>query len=528
MASETLITVRPEKRATRQRLKQKLMDSATFGSIIMVAAAVIAIIIANSAAYEVYEEVLNFELGFSLTGFGLHDFFIGLTVEEWINDVLMTLFFLCVGMEIKYEFYAGELRDIRAALLPIIAACGGVLMPIIIYSVFNFGGEHAKGFGIPMATDIAFAIGVLSLVGKGIPKGLSVFLKTLAIADDIMAIIVIALFYGQSPSPFWLAMAAVMVVILMVFNRLRIYSLKPYLVFGTALWFCVFFSGVEATIAGVVLAFTIPIKSHINPRVFGKWTIAKVLEARDRFIPGEPIVAQGDYADTVHAIHRVSKHVEPPLNRLERALSPWSNYFILPVFAFFNAGVHLSGIDLGATITDPVVLGVFFGLFLGKPIGITLASLACVKSKLTPMPTHCNWHHMIGAGMLGGIGFTMAIYVANLSFTGADAASITMVAKAAILCASVASGVCGVLFLKAAVSHDRKAGKTLDEPSHLEQDIEEDIAELTEISRTATDTEMGEGEYLILTNELGHVSEEALVEAFKEAINEGDVAYRHE
>lgn len=524
--SETLVTINPQRDFKGRDLRKRLLSIETLGSIIMVAAAVLAIIIANSPAFGAYEDVLNFKLGITLDGFGFENFFIGLTIEEWVNDVLMTLFFLVVGMEIKYELFVGELKDMRAALLPIVAACGGVIMPIIIYSVFNFGGEHAHGFGIPMATDIAFAIGVLTLVGNGIPKGLTVFLKTLAIADDIMAIVVIAIFYGQSPDLFWLVMAALVVIILMAFNKARVYWLVPYVGFGIVLWFCVFMSGVEATIAGVILAFTIPTKSKINPRVFGKWTIAKILEARNRYTPGEPMLAQSEYMDRVNIIHRVSRNVEPPLSRLERKLSPWSNYFILPVFAFFNAGVRLVGVDMGSVITDPVTLGVFFGLWIGKPLGITLASLICVKSGLTPIPAHCGWRHMIGAGMLGGIGFTMSIYVANLSFTGPGSDEVTMMAKAAILCASVVSGVVGVIYLKLILARDAKNGLLVDAVETVDEEVKDDVKVLTEISDTATDTTMGEGEYLILTNEMGEVSDQDLVEAFRSAINEGDSTYQ--
>lgn len=521
--NNNLIYIQAERDAKRRTFIEKISSMETLGSIMMVIAAVIAIILANTNAFEAYEAFLNFQLGITLNGFGFDNFFIGMTVEHWVNEVLMTLFFLVVGMEIKYEFFVGELKDIKAALLPIIAACGGVLVPIIIYVSLNFGGEHVKGFGIPMATDIAFAIGVLTLVGKGIPRGLTVFLKTLAIADDIMAIIVIALFYGHSPDPFWLVMAGLTVCILMAGNKMGVCRCKFYVVFGIVLWFCVYFSGIECTIAGVILAFTIPTKAEVNPRVFGKWTIAKVLEARDRFIPGEPMLAQGEYADRVYMIHKMSRRVEPTLSRMERKISPWSNYLILPVFAFCNAGVRLAGVDVMSIVTDPVVLGVFFGLFLGKPIGITLLSFISVRLLKLPMPSNCSWRHMLGAGMLGGIGFTMSIYVANLSFTGAGALEVTMMAKAAILCASVVSAVAGVAFLKIVLAADRKAGVKLDAEEDIEEEIKDEAKVLKDISKTATDTTMGEGEHLILTDFMGQVSEDDLFEAFKRVINEGDV-----
>ncbi len=484
-------------------------------------AAVAALVLANSPAYEAYESLLKFDLGISFSGFGF-DFYLGLPLEEWVNNVLMTLFFLCVGLEIKYEMFVGELRDVRKAMLPIIAACGGVIMPIIIYSCFNFGTEHAHGFGIPMATDIAFSLAVLSLVGRGIPRGITVFLQTLAIADDIMAIIVIALFYGESPDFMYLALAVGVVVILVLLNLAHVYSLVPYMLLGIVLWACVFLSGIEATIAGVVLAFTIPTKSHINPRVFGKWTIAKVLEARDRYIPGEPILGQDEFARTTRVISRVSRRVEAPLTRLDSTLSPWSNFVILPVFAFFNAGVHLAGVDPVAVVSDRVTLGVFFGLLVGKPVGIFLASFICIKTHLTPMPSGCNFKHVLGAGMLGGIGFTMAIYVANLSFVGPDVATVTDMAKAAILAASTASGVIGVFFMKGVIAADKRRGAVfMDEPS-VKEEAAEDIVELADISEEdGGDDE----EALVLTNRLGAVSDEALIKSFLEAAGSEEGAW---
>ncbi len=526
--TDNLYLHNPERRSRRRSLSRTLLASSTFGAIIMLACAVIALVIANSGAFPAYEEILNFEVGFSFTGFGLEDFFVGLTVEEWINDVFMTIFFFCVGLEIKHEIFVGELRNIRKALLPILAACGGVLVPIIIYSCFNLGSEYASGFGIPMATDIAFAIGVLSLVGKGVPKGLTVFLQTLAIADDIMAILVIAIFYGQSPDFLWLLGALVVALILLLLNRLHVYALFPYIVGGIVLWVCVFYGGIEATIAGVILAFTIPMKSQINPRVFGRWTIAKVLEARDRYTPDKPVVAQEEYTETVRGISVVSRHVQPTLSRMLHAFDPWSTFLILPLFAFFNAGVRIVDTDFLSVITSPVTLGVFFGLFCGKPIGITLASFICIKTKLSPIPTGCTWRHMVGAGCLGGVGFTMAIYVANLSFAGADAATMTSMAKVAILAASLVSGIVGVLILRSAIKHEGDYESTLSQTQlQHDEEIEADIEELSGLSKSPEADEVDEEEeYLSLTGHLGAVSDDELIEAFMDAAKDPDAAYR--
>ena len=522
-STDNLLYGNAERHVKRREGWRKFLSSGTIGAVIMVLAAVAALILANSPAYEVYESLLEFDLGITLSGFG-QEFYLGLTLGEWVNSVLMTLFFLCVGLEIKYEMFVGELRDVRKALLPIIAACGGVLMPIIIYTCFNFGTEHAHGFGIPMATDIAFSLAVLSLVGRGIPRGITVFLQTLAIADDIMAIVVIALFYGESPDLMYLACAAAVVVVLVALNLAHVYSLAPYMLLGIVLWACVFLSGVEATIAGVVLAFTIPTKSHINPRIFGKWTIAKVLEARDRYIPGEPILGQDEFARTTRVISRVSRRVEAPLTRLDSTLAPWSNFVILPVFAFFNAGVHLAGVDPVAVVSDRVTLGVFFGLLVGKPVGIFLASFICIKTGLTPMPSGCNFKHVLGAGMLGGIGFTMAIYVANLSFVGPDVATVTDMAKAAILSASTASGVIGVLFMKGVIAGDKRRGAVFAPEPSVQEEAAEGLEVLADISEEEADTdELEDG--LVLTNRLGAVSDEALIKSFLEAAGSEEGAW---
>ena len=513
---DTLFYRNAEIAANRRDLRKKILSSGTIGAVIMVAAAVAALIIANSPAYGIYEDILHFDLGISFAGPG-YEFYLGLPLEEWVNSVLMTLFFLCVGLEIKYEIFVGELHDVRRALLPILAACGGVIMPIIIYTIFNFGTDHAHGFGIPMATDIAFSLAVLSLVGRGVPKGITVFLQTLAIADDIMAIVVIALFYGESPDLMYLGLAATIVVILIAFNLLHIYSLVPYIFMGILLWACIFMSGIEATIAGVILAFCIPTKSKINPRIFGKWTIAKVLEARDRYIPGEPILGQDDFARTTRVISRVSKHVEAPLTRLDNALSPWSNFLILPLFAFFNAGVHLMGVDPVAVITNHVTLGVFFGLVVGKPLGIFLASFICIKTKLTPMPSACNFKHVLGAGMLGGIGFTMAIYVANLSFVGADIDTITGIAKVSILAASTVSGIIGVLFMKGVIAQDKKRGSFPKQDETISEEVGKNIEELEDVTEIIDENPELDDDVLVLTNRLGAVENEKLIKSFMEA-----------
>ena len=415
--------------------------SSTKAAGIMLVAAIVALIVANSAAYEPFIEVIETEIGFI---FGKTH--AAMSFAEVINDIFMAVFFLLVGLEIKYEMTAGELTNIRQALLPIIAAFGGVMAPIVIYSIFNMGNPASShGWGVPTATDIAFALGILALLGNRVPNGVRVFLSTLAVADDIIAIVIIAVFYGQTPSLFWLALAGNVMFILFIMNRTHIYALTPYLLVGVVLWYCVFMSGVHSTIAGVLLAFMIPSGSRVNLRNFIKWSGSAVQAAEETYQPEIPISSQGGYLEMVSQISRVSRQVIPPATRLERKLYPWVYFGILPLFALTNADVSFIGGDFGAMITSPVFFGVFFGLLLGKPIGIMLMSFLVIKCKLASLPENVNWFHMLGSAILGGVGFTMAIFVANLAFPSHP--ELITNAKVAILSASALAGIIGFVFL---------------------------------------------------------------------------------
>lgn len=440
-----------QRHQARYRKLIQFTHSSTKAAGAMLLAAVVALIVANTGAYEAFLEFWHTEAGFF---FG--DAFAGMSLAHVINDIFMAVFFLLVGLEVKYELTVGELTNIRQALLPIMAAIGGVLAPIGIYLVFNATNpETVQGWGVPTATDIAFALGILALLGNRVPSGVRVFLSTLAVADDIIAILVIAVFYGHSPSMFWLAMAAVVLVVLVLMNRNHIYSLVPYLLVGAVLWYCVFMSGVHSTIAGVLLAFVIPSGSRVNLKSFITWSGDKVREARDAFQPETPVIAQGDYIKTVTALSRVAGQVVPPATRLEHKLYPWVYFGILPLFALTNADVSFIGMDVGAMLADPVLYGVMLGLLLGKPLGIMLMSFIIVKSKLASLPENVNWFHMLGASILGGVGFTMAIFVANLAFT--DEMHIAT-AKLAILAASLIAGVLGFVFLLLQAKAAQKRG----------------------------------------------------------------------
>ena len=439
-----------QRHQARYRKLIQFTHSSTKAAGAMLLAAVVALIVANTGAYEAF-------LGFWHTEVGVFfgDGFAGMSLGHVINDIFMAIFFLLVGLEVKYELTVGELTNIRQALLPIVAAVGGVLAPIGIYLAFNATNpETAHGWGVPTATDIAFALGILALLGNRVPNGVRVFLSTLAVADDIIAILVIAIFYGHSPSLPWLAAAAVVLFVLVLMNRNHIYSLIPYLLVGVVLWYCVYMSGVHATIAGVLLAFTIPSGSRVNIKSFLTWSGDKVREARAAFEPETPVIAQGDYIETVQDLSRVARQVVPPATRLEHRLYPWVYFGILPLFALTNADVSFLGADVGAMLSSPVLYGVLLGLLVGKPLGIMLFSFAVVKTKLASLPENVNWGHMLGASILGGVGFTMAIFVANLAFPDEG---LVATAKLGILAASLLAGVLGfvLLFLQAKAAQKR-------------------------------------------------------------------------
>lgn len=443
-----------EVQGRNKRLRQLIQftHSSTKAAAIMLVAAIIALIVANTPAHGPFLEFWHTQVSI-----GIGAFHGEMSLAHIINDIFMAVFFLLVGLEIKYEMTAGELTNIRQAILPILGALGGVLAPIVIYLIFNATHPEAfMGWGVPTATDIAFALGILSLLGSRVPNGVRVFLSTLAVADDIIAILVIAIFYGESPDLFWLAAAAVVFVALIVMNRMHVYSLVPYVLVGCVLWFCVFSSGIHSTIAGVLLAFAIPSGSRVNLDNFFDWS-NKRLRMANSFYEGDetPLVAQKDYITTVSSLSKISKQAVPPATRLEHKLYPWVYFLILPLFALTNAGVAVTGLDLAMVTSSPVVLGVFCGLVFGKPIGIMLFSFITIKTKIAQLPEFVTWRHMFGASVLGGVGFTMAIFVANLAY--ADAMLITE-AKLSILVASTVAGIVGFVLLFLQAKADQKRG----------------------------------------------------------------------
>lgn len=449
-ANESLFIEEVQGHQKRYGKLLQFTSSSTTAAAVMLLAAIVSLIIANSGAYDGFLAFFHTEVGFVIG-----DIEATMSLSHIINDILMAIFFLMIGLEIKYEMTVGELSNIRQALLPIIAACGGVLFPALIYIAFNASNpETAHGWGVPTATDIAFALGIMSLLGDKVPKGVKVFLTTLAVADDIIAILIIAIFYGQSPELFWIAGIVIVMIVLIAMNRARVYALAPYLVVGIVLWFCVYMSGIHSTIAGVLLAFTIPTGSKIHMKNFLTWSGKKLDDARQQYADDAHIMGQGEYMETVSHLSSVSRNVTPPAIRLEHAIAPWVNFGVLPLFALTNADVRFVGGALGDIWTDPALYGVFFGLVLGKPIGIMLFSFITTKLKLASLPENTSWIQMLGAGILGGVGFTMAIFVANLAY---DSDAIITTAKLAILCASATAGVLGFVFLWIQARKDKKA-----------------------------------------------------------------------
>ena len=419
---------------------ENITSNGTISACVMIVAAIAAVICANTDAYEAVHAFFERPVAIDICGWTF-----SLTFELFVNDFLMGIFFLLVGTELKYEMTVGQLKRPRQAMLPMLAAVGGVIAHACIYAFVNRDGA-IYGWAIPMATDIAFALGVLSLLGSRVPPAIKVFFSTLAIADDLLAIVAIALFYGQTPQLGWLAAAAVVTCLLIALNVRRHFRLAPYLALGLVLWFFVYQSGIHATLAGVILAFTIPARSDIDASGLVGWLQAKLPELEDRFDDKTHILGQHDFTHAVYGVERIMHRVTPPLQRLENAISTPVNFIILPLFAFVNAQVRLVGVDPASVLFDPVAIGTYLGMLLGKPIGIVGMTCALIKLGLAEMPQGVGWRHIVGVGILGGIGFTMSILISGLAFGGAPAE--LLASKTAILAGSISSAAIGLIYMR--------------------------------------------------------------------------------
>lgn len=434
------------KRTERRGVLHEIASNGTIAAAVMVGAALLALVVANGPAFEAVEEFLREPLEI---GIGTH--LIAMSVESFVNDFLMAIFFLLVGIELKYEMTVGQLRRPRQAALPMLAAVGGVCFPALIYLALNWGGQ-THGWAVPIATDIAFALGVVSLLGDKISSETKVFFQTLAIADDILAIVVIALFYGQSPDVAWCAASGIVIVALWGLNHARVYSLKPYALVGLVLWFCMYNSGIHATLAGVILAFALPSRSDVRLSDLSDWLQNRAQDLDEVYDEGLHVLGQNGFTHTAMRVERVMHHVTPPLQRMEHYISTSVNFLILPLFAFVNAQLRLVGADFGAIVMDPVTRGVFFGAVLGKPLGIISVTLLLVKIGFAKLPKNMDWVQVAAVGIMGGLGFTMSILISGLAFASA---SEVMAAKCAILVGSLTSAVLGIVFVRAATAgHD--------------------------------------------------------------------------
>ncbi|MCX6360110.1 MAG: Na+/H+ antiporter NhaA [Armatimonadetes bacterium] len=417
---------------------QQFVRIEAFSGIVLLAATLAALVWANSPAAGLYHQVLDLEV---VAGAG--SLRLAKPLHLWVNDGLMAVFFFLVGLEIKREVIAGELATPRKAALPVAAALGGMVVPALIYASCNAGTAEARGWGVPMATDIAFALGVLTLAGPRVPFALKVFLTALAIVDDIGAVAVIALFYSHGISlPVLLAGVGLLGLSLGA-NRAGVRSPLAYTLIGIAAWLAFLQSGVHATVAGVLLAFTVPAATRIDRNDFRDRVAESLAELGCGGSAGPGLDTQEQAA--VYALERACEEVQTPLQRMQHALHPWVSYGIMPLFALANAGVSFAGLSASGHVGVP--LGVILGLMLGKPIGITLFSWLAVRLKVAELPGDVTWRQLHAAGWLGGIGFTMAVFIAGLAF--ADAALLAT-AKVAILCASTLAGVVGYTLVRRA------------------------------------------------------------------------------
>ena len=420
----------------------EFMSREAAGGGILLVAAVVALVWANSPAAASYERLWSTVLDIRLGGL-LH---LEHDLRGWVNEAAMVVFFLVVGLEIKRELVLGELRDVRTAMLPIVAAAGGMLVPAGVYLLVAGGGVGAGGWAIPMATDIAFAIGVVTLLGTRVPIGAKLFILTLAIVDDIGAIVVIAIFYSEGGSLGWLFTAVAAVAVTIGLQRINVRSTVVYVAIGVVLWLSLTHAGVHGTLAGVIMGLLTPTRSMYNTDRFvpvARRLVDEVaqLEART---PGPE---EGVHGERVHSllrdVDRLSRETVPPLDRLEHRLQPWSTMLVVPLFAVANAGVRL---DLGAlSLADPVFVGTALGLVVGKVVGVTVATWLGVRLGLGRLPSGTTWRHVVGLGLIAGIGFTVALFLTALSF---DDPTLIASAKLGVLTASVVAGVLGYLWLR--------------------------------------------------------------------------------
>ena len=419
---------------------QNFINAESLGGLLLILVTIVAVFWANSRFYDSYHYLWHdLNLGISLGNFEFKG-----SLHHWINDGMMALFFFTIGLEIKREIIAGELSSVKKASLPIMAAVGGMVIPAVIYAAINYNNpEFIKGWGIPMATDIAFALGLMSLLGNKVNVNLKIFLTALAIADDLGAIMVIAIFYTDSINTSELINAAVFMAVLIAANRLGVRKTAFYAIVGLlGVWLSFIYSGVHATIAGVLIALTIPARAKVSENTyFDKMCI--LLKTFSKEKPNESRLLTQMQARMISDIESLSDKAHTPLQKLEHSLHPVTAYLILPLFALANAGIHIEGNFFGL-LFHPITIGIIMGLVLGKFLGITLFTKLMVKLKLASLPEGVNWRQIYGVGFLAGIGFTMSIFIADLAF---DLPEYIQKAKVGIFVASFLAAIIGMVIL---------------------------------------------------------------------------------
>jgi Na+:H+ antiporter, NhaA family len=413
---------------------QAFLEAEASSAVLLLGAATLALVWANSPWSQSYEDLWSTVVTLGIGGWSISE-----DLGHWVSDGLMSLFFLVVGLEIKREFLTGELRDPRTAVLPVVAAIGGMIVPAILYWALNAGGEGSSGWAIPIATDIAFALGVLTIAARSAPASLKPFLLTLAIVDDIGAIVVIALFYSGGVSMTALLVAASLLALIVVLQRFDVRATLVYVALGVAVWIAFYESGVHPTIAGVILGLLTPAEPFQRPSAVSEEAIRTANSTVDRPEPPDADAPQW------LRLAWLSREAVSPLARVEAALHPWTSYVIVPIFALANAGVVLSSESLRAATTSRVTLGVMLGLVIGKIVGIGGASALAVRSGLGRLPSGSGWRHVVGLAAVAGIGFTVSLFITDLAFgEGRLAAD----AKIGILVASVLAGGLGFIILR--------------------------------------------------------------------------------
>lgn len=429
------------------------------GGIVLIVCVIVAMLLANlPATSEIYSHFLHMEMGLFVDG---NLFPRGMNIEKIVNDGLMVVFFFAVGLEIRREISDGELSTPKKAILPVVAALGGMLVPALIYSIFNAGTEVVNGWGIPMATDIAFAIGVMSLLGSRVPLSLKVFLTALAVADDLGAILVIALFYGETPDMLLLGIALIIMVGIYFMRRMGEFRMIAYLIPACVVWILFYYSGVHATISGVAMAMLIP----TEPRYSRSYYLHKA-DIIEKGIKDADLIEDEHEAEETRLYHlrrmtQISNGAQGMSHRMEHILMPYVNFIIMPIFALANAGVHIPSADYFnifeySAELGSIGMGIFFGLVVGKPLGISLFSYVAVKLGIADRPAGASWLMFIAVACLGGIGFTMSIFVDNLAFDKATHQTFIDMGKIAILIASTVAAMLGTLLITIEAKREKR------------------------------------------------------------------------